>query len=141
MAIDLPFGMKTPAQQAGPPAPKSAFDPAATSGPQSFHPEQDMQAWQNTNDRSQYPKRNGLNPNTRPDLNNRVYNMVKSGAQWLPLQTLYGLADSGLSDSELLQLTEHMRRLTIEGVQGSALKPHMKPAQQGIEYQEHANKA
>lgn len=88
-----------------------------------------------------FPNKKLPNPRSRPDLNNRVYQMLQAGGQWLPLQTLYGLADSGIADDELLQLTEHMRRLTIDGVKGSTVQSRIGPAQQGLDYQKQANKA
>lgn len=70
--------------------------------------------------------------------NRRVYQMLQQGHSWMGLQTLYGLADSGISDQDLSTVAEQMRQATVQGTQAAMLKPGLILARKTISYQQGA---
>lgn len=73
-------------------------------------------------------------------LNRRVYGLLVSGHQWMGTQTLYALADSGLSDDEINQVAESMRQTVVKGTQAGVLSQQSKAARAGVKQQKQQTK-
>lgn len=57
---------------------------------------------------------------------NRVTNLVSSGYGWIPTQTLYAFADSGLSDDDIGQTVKKMTQSAIRSDQQTAINRQLK---------------
>lgn len=66
---------------------------------------------------AQQPKQKPVDPSAR-----RVQLILKNGGKWMPPQTIFALADSPLSDTDLIAATKTIRAYTVKGLHAAGIK-------------------